>query len=120
MPSDPKSALMVGDGRDRPVDYDAVVVPGGEAAAASLVADGDAVHFVQEAYKHCKAIAALGEAVNLVIVAEAAIPADDERASGKNSGVMSDQGVVTARASSAATAIAEHRRWSRCVGGVPA
>jgi len=34
--------------------------------------------------------------------------------------VMSDQGVVTARASSAAAAIAEHRRWSRSVGGVPA
>jgi len=114
------------------VFYDAVIVPGGEAAVAALEADGDAVHFVQEAYKHCKAIAALGHAVDLVILAELedAALADDEEAAGADAGpsVVSDQGVVTARAPAAAdelarvfvVAIAEHRHWSRSIDGVPA
>ena len=38
--------------------YDAVYITGGDMSAASLAAEPDAVHFVNEAYKHCKAIAA--------------------------------------------------------------
>src|SRR5690606_38332052 len=38
--------------------YDAVYVPGGEASATALKAEPDAIHFLNEAYKHCKAIAA--------------------------------------------------------------
>ena len=111
------------------VFYDAIVVPGGKAAVVALEADGDAVHFVQEAYKHGKAIAALGQAVELLVRAEIdeASVADEPGASGKDPGVVSDQGVVTARASSAAAlagafvaAVARHRHWSRSVDGVPA
>ena len=40
----------------RVVFHDAVVVPGGEAAVTALEDDGDAVHFMQEAYKHCEAV----------------------------------------------------------------
>lgn len=38
--------------------YDAVYVPGGANSAATLQADPDAVHFLNQAFKHCKAIAA--------------------------------------------------------------
>jgi len=38
--------------------YDAVYVAGGVAAVATLESSPDAVHFINEAYKHCKAIAA--------------------------------------------------------------
>ncbi|MEO6287621.1 MAG: catalase [Dyadobacter sp.] len=38
--------------------YDAVYVPGGTNSAATIEADADAVHFLNEAFKHCKAIAA--------------------------------------------------------------
>jgi catalase len=37
--------------------YDAVYIAGGDMNAANLVGEPDAVHFINEAYKHCKAIA---------------------------------------------------------------
>lgn len=40
------------------VFYDAVYLPGGEKSIIQLTQKGDAVHFINEAYKHCKAIAA--------------------------------------------------------------
>ena len=39
------------------VFYDAVYVPGGINSVAALEADPDAVHFLNEAYKHCKPVA---------------------------------------------------------------
>jgi catalase len=38
--------------------YDAVYVPGGTNSVATLKAEANAVHFLNEAFKHCKAIAA--------------------------------------------------------------
>jgi catalase len=38
--------------------FDAVYVPGGEASVKALAAEANAVHFLNEAFKHCKAIAA--------------------------------------------------------------
>lgn len=37
--------------------YDAVYVPGGENSVATLATEANAVHFLNEAFKHCKAIA---------------------------------------------------------------
>ena len=45
------------------VMFDAVLVPGGAASAQALARNGDAVHFVLEAYKHCKTICVIGEGV---------------------------------------------------------
>ena len=47
--------------------YDAVYIPGGAESAAALAENGDAVHFVNEAYKHLKAIAATGEGVDVLL-----------------------------------------------------
>ena len=44
------------------VFYDAVYVPGGTNSVATLEADQDAVHFLNEAYRHCKAIAVHADA----------------------------------------------------------
>lgn len=38
--------------------YDAVYIPGGTNSVAALAAEPDAVYFLNEAFKHCKAIAA--------------------------------------------------------------
>ena len=46
--------------------FDAVYIPGGEMSAAALGADADAHHFVNESYKHCKAIAADGDGIKFV------------------------------------------------------
>ena len=48
------------------VMFDAVLIPGGAASAQALARNGDAVHFVLEAYKHCKAICVIGEGVQLL------------------------------------------------------
>jgi catalase len=44
------------------VFYDAVYVPGGSNSVATLAAEPNAVHFLNEAFKHCKAIACDEEA----------------------------------------------------------
>ena len=46
--------------------YDAVYVPKGINSVASLAGDPDAIHFLNEAYKHCKAIAADAEAIQVL------------------------------------------------------
>jgi catalase len=50
--------------------FDAVYVPGGEQSVQTLMQQGDARRFIDEAYKHGKAIAATGEGVDLVMAAE--------------------------------------------------
>jgi catalase len=116
----PHLGMLKGTGGDVAVDhrlvtmpsvvYDAVFVPGGSAAVAALQADGDAVHFVSEAFKHEKAIAASGDGAGLLRAAR--IP---EGASG----VAEGTGPALARTFIAA--IAEHRAWDRGgIQGVPA
>ncbi|MGH9944038.1 MAG: catalase, partial [Pyrinomonadaceae bacterium] len=94
--------------------FDAVYVPGGDQSVATLKGEPDAVHFVQEAYKHCKAIAATGAGVELLRAAEvgANSAGGDQR--------MTEEGVVTSRdaqagkvASDFINAIARHRHWGR-------
>lgn len=46
--------------------YDAVYVPGGTNSVATLEAEANAVHFLNEAFKHCKAIAADEQALQVL------------------------------------------------------
>jgi catalase len=104
--------------------YDAVLVPGGEHSVQELIADGDAVHFVCEAFKHGKAVGALGAGIALLEAARitfvrTAAPGDDEP--------VSDQGVVTAGERAAddlvelfSRAVAAHRHYRRSCRSVPA
>jgi catalase len=46
--------------------YDAVFVPGGRKSVDKMKSMGDVLHFIKEAYKHCKPIAAIGEGAELV------------------------------------------------------
>jgi len=94
--------------------YDAVYVPGGDKSVATLKGQGDALHFVQEAYRHAKPIGASGAGVDLLVAAQ--LPNAGKQASG----VASDNGVVTTRDSKLdafiqqlTTAIAQHRDWQR-------
>ena len=48
------------------VFYDAVYVPGGLNSVATVEADPDAIHFLNEAFKHCKAIAVDKEAIQVL------------------------------------------------------
>ncbi|UKT66145.1 catalase [Pedobacter mucosus] len=46
--------------------YDAVYLPGGVNSSASLEAEADAIHFLNEAFKHCKPIAADASAIQVL------------------------------------------------------
>jgi catalase len=46
--------------------YDAVYLPGGTNSSATLESEANAVHFLNEAFKHCKAIAADASAIQVL------------------------------------------------------
>lgn len=86
--------------------FDAVYIPGGADSAATLGAEADAVHFVDEAYKHCKAISATGEGVSFLGGTAAADAPEDDTA------VISG-GKLSQVAADFITAIGNHRNWER-------
>ena len=85
------------------VMYDAVYVPGGADSAAALASNADAVHFVQEAFKHYKPVGAAGDGADFLD--KAAIKADDPGV------VVADTGAAVADPFLAA--IGKHRFWDR-------
>ena len=90
--------------------FDAVYVPGGRQSVDSLIAGVDAIHFIDEAFKHGKAIAAEGEGSEL---AELSFAGKAE----KDPAVLIGEGV----AADFVSAIAKHRNWEReTKGRVPA
>ncbi|PRX48613.1 catalase [Prauserella shujinwangii] len=126
--------LRAGTGEDLPTDralntmasvlYDAVAVPCGPDSNATLARDGYAVHFVTEAYKHAKPVAAFGSGLKLLRTAGVAEPLAED------TGVRVENGVVTSKAAerslpeeffdSFAGALARHRVWDRRTESVPA
>ena len=89
--------------------FDAVYVPGGAASAATLKNDAAALHFINEAFKHCKAIAVTGEGID--VLRETYLP--DGK---KEPGLLIDAG-----SKDFIRAIAQHRFWDREAGpGIPA
>jgi catalase len=101
------------------VVFDAVYVPGGDHVDA-LMQQGDALHFVNEAFKHAKPIGASGRGIELLRAA--AIGGVALATDGTGDDVIVDQGVVTQRdgdrapfASAMLDAMALHRHWGRSV-----
>jgi catalase len=103
------------------VMFDAVLVPGGAASAQALGVNGDAVHFMLEAYKHCKPICVIGEGVQLLRTLGVGV---------EQAGAAAIPGVVVGRndppgraqlAQDFIAALARHRHWTRPkVEAVPA
>jgi catalase len=83
------------------VVFDAVYVPGGARSIETLAQSGDALHFVAEAYKHAKPIAASGEGADLL----------------QQAGVVEGPGVLIEDAPELVTQFVEalggHRIWAR-------
>ncbi|MGI8588588.1 MAG: catalase [Chloroflexia bacterium] len=99
------------------VTFDAVFIPGGAAGIATLLKIGDAVHFVNEAFKHCKPIAATGDGLSLLT------GADFKGLAGQavTPDALGEQGILLAQdgadldefAARFIKAIGEHRFWTR-------
>ncbi|MGH8901536.1 MAG: catalase [Egibacteraceae bacterium] len=107
--------------------YDAVLVADGDGSVEGVLGNGDAVHYVSEAYKHAKPIGAIGagvQAFERLSLPGARIAHDP------SDGVVDAAGVVTVRpngtegldafASAFADAIAAHRHFDRPLDLVPA
>jgi catalase len=108
-------AVKSADGKEVTADYsfltaasvlfDAVYVPGGAASIETLGGEADAYQFVDEAYRHCKAIAGSGEGVDFI----------GDTFAGK---AKSDEAVILEKDAGKAAknfikAIAKHRNWDR-------
>jgi catalase len=91
------------------VVYDAVIIPGGVSAAA-LAKSGLAIHFINEAYRHGKPIAAIGDGARLL---EACALGE----STAEDGVIIDSPNPT---ESLIEALLQHRFPRRLIAGVPA
>jgi catalase len=93
--------------------FDAVVVPDGTLAAETLCELGQAVEFVRDQYRHCKAILAVGAAQELL--AEAGIMPDVDDAALL---VVEPPGVAKALKAFIA-AVGKHRNWDRAMDPPP-
>lgn len=88
--------------------FDAVYVPAGKQSIEALVQQPDAIHFINEAYRHCKAIAADGEGVDLLKRTAVGKEFAGDKKVDPSTGVVIDR-----PAKDFVQAIAKHRVWER-------
>ncbi len=86
-------------------------VPAGDDSFSLLQPEPDAIHFIEEAYKHCKPIAADGEGVDLVFLTAIGSKIDVTPQSHKSN---TENGVLLNRPpKDFIRAISRHRFWER-------
>jgi len=89
--------------------FDAVYVPSGKTSIQKLTNEYDAIHFINEAFKHCKPIGASGNAVDLLKQTYIASKTDLA-----NKKLCMDMGVCLDPAiKDLVRSIAKHRFWER-------
>ena len=109
--TDQKESLVVDESllTTSSVLYDAVFVPAGDKSLAALAADADAIHFLNEAYKHCKAICLAAGAEKLIEHTYFAAKSKDKK--------VIDPGLIfgdeKTNEKAFIKAIASHRVWER-------
>jgi catalase len=87
--------------------FDAIYIPSGAQSANTLLGEANAIHFINEAYKHCKAIAAEGDGVK---VFQKSFITIGEKKSEK----LQDPGILIDKSpKDFIKAIAQHRVWER-------
>jgi len=94
--------------------YDAVYVPGGTNSVATLAAEPDALHFLNEAFKHCKAIAADEDALQVLLETyfAAKLPKDRSEETVLQEGIVINPDLKEV-VRLFIVAIAQHRFWER-------
>ena len=106
------------------VMFDAVLIPGGKSSALALCRLGDALHFVLEAYKHCKTICAINDGAQLLSSLGFGLAHACQTVQMPAAGIIvaDAPNVMDGQVSQHLIAsIALHRHWERVnIGGVPA
>jgi catalase len=102
--------------------FDAIFIPGGANSIAALQKEPNALLFINEAYRHCKAIAAVGAGVELLSSTFAG-----EKVNAKDGSDVTSHGIIMSENYTPQTgaafinAIAQHRFWEReAMSKVPA
>jgi catalase len=99
------------------VVFDAVYIPGGKQSIASLIGEAEALHFVEEAYKHCKPIAADEDAREFLQYTYLGNKLEENDYDAANDGVI----IGKTNLKAFINAIKQHRFWAReQKGKVPA
>ena len=89
--------------------FDATYVPGGKKSAATLAGNDRAILFVNETFKHCKALAATGSGVEVLRAS-----AIDLAAAKNDPGLIFEEKADAKKVSTRfIKAIAQHRNWDR-------
>ncbi|MES1220459.1 MAG: DJ-1/PfpI family protein, partial [Bacteroidota bacterium] len=88
------------------VFFDAVFIPSGKRSADVLAQEPDAIHFINEAYRHCKVIATEGEGKN--VLKQTDIKETEQSKAVNDTGIIIDKS-----AKEFIQAIAQHRFWER-------
>ena len=98
--------------------FDAVYIPGGDKSVATLLGEPKVIAFVEEAYKHCKAVAASGEGLQLLTACRFNPPLEMSEEAGEVE--LPTPGVIVGKDSQSSriakefiAAIAQHRTWDR-------
>lgn len=96
------------------VFYDGVYVPGGTNSVATLEAEADAIHFLNEAFKHCKAIAAYDDALQVLQATYfyKKLPEDNADDTVKREGIVLGND-LDKLSKQFVSAVAQHRFWER-------
>jgi catalase len=101
-----------------PVLFDAVFIPGGSESVRALSKQGNALHFINATYRHCKTIGALGEGIELL---QASSIKEGSLARSDSSSILSELGVVIGGSHADRQAfykdfrdsLVEYRHWQR-------
>ena len=88
--------------------FDAAFIPGGVKSVQALINEPDALHFVNELYKHCKAIGADAEGVDLLKASYIGKKLADKSDADALAGI-----VMNASSKKFISAVAQHRFWER-------
>lgn len=99
--------------------YDAVYVAGGRQSVDALKMQGDAIHFINEAFKHAKTIGATSEGVDLITASQ--ITGVTTAGPDTKAQLFNEWGVVTIQnttdlgvfSQELINGIAQHRHWER-------
>jgi catalase len=94
--------------------FDAVYVPGGQASIDALAQERDAIDFVAEAYRHCKAIAATDEGIDFLKLCPGFETLNGDASSASLAGVAIGRNARSGDwVDQFLGMIAQHRHWTR-------
>ena len=91
------------------VVFDAVYIPGGAKSVEAMLMEADALHFVEEAYKHCKPVAADEDASGFLHYTYIGNKFEEENYDANADGVIIGKNISKAFIE----AIKQHRFWER-------